>query len=209
MAPRKKPSSLLGGVTLFPFLSVLFGVIGSLILVMAAQAALSLADADQYIQSIPGGQTERDPVYVECRADGLLIHPERTAIPLTDLKAAVDRQRDVSDPAWDRRKKLVKRTHSEAAEKAEKERCDRLYQDMIARGLDGDDHPWCRHLVRMIRRRDRMYTVLLVRPDGIKSFRYAQALLQDARLDYGYDPVYAGGEIRIRDKTPRPDAAGQ
>ncbi len=61
--------------TLFPFLSVLAVVMGTLILIIAGMTQLSLAAAKQRVEIEPFDPRMKTPIYVECRRDGLLIHP--------------------------------------------------------------------------------------------------------------------------------------
>lgn len=192
--------------SLFPFICVLFGVIGVMALLMAGQAALSLANADQIVDRSEAGESEREPIYIECRADGFLVHPQRLAIPLgeDEIDQFVKRQRDVTDPAWDQMRAAKRR--DEIPEGLE----DEYYRREIERRLESADDPWLALLEQMLQHRESQYPVLLVRPDGLRSLEIARYLLRDARIDHGYDPVYATGEIYIRGADePDPDAAPQ
>ncbi|MBM4090826.1 MAG: hypothetical protein FJ276_15595 [Planctomycetes bacterium] len=66
-------------VNLFPFLSVLAGVMGTLTLIIGSMIQLSLRDANKYIDPSPDG-SRKTPVYVECRGEGLVVHPLRWPI---------------------------------------------------------------------------------------------------------------------------------
>ena len=80
-------------VSLFPFLSVLAGVIGTLALLVAGMTLIGLQDTDQIIELPHEKATEKTPVYVECRHDGLLIHPEGTYVPQEEIEE--------DDNAWE------------------------------------------------------------------------------------------------------------
>jgi hypothetical protein len=67
--------------SLFPFLSVLAAVIGTLILVISGMSQLSIANPDQMVELGPFGTTKKVPVYVECQKEQLLIYPENVGMP--------------------------------------------------------------------------------------------------------------------------------
>ena len=62
--------------SLFPFLSVLAAVMGTLILIIAGMSQLALANPKQRIKTDPFDPGKKNAVYVECRKDGVLIYPE-------------------------------------------------------------------------------------------------------------------------------------
>ncbi len=228
---RQRPT-VSGGLTkaafLFPFLSILFGVIGIMVLLMAGQATLALVDVKQVIdmtptdddarrgdrQSLPPDRRPDDPidrehgghepVYIECTREGLVLHPERTAIAMpqqgltqrvllnqqTDLSVRPKRALGISD--------IIELKNDDSV--ASKQTIERYHDELLTelRQVDPGHHDWLRVLRLLLDERDRRYPVLLVRPDGIQTFYLAQALLDDSALDYGYDPVYGTGEIEIR-----------
>jgi len=61
-------------------------------LVIAGMSSILLSQADQVVDPSPHGTT-LTPRYVECRAKGLLLHPERRAVSLDAIGAA--------DTAWE------------------------------------------------------------------------------------------------------------
>ncbi|MFN4261146.1 MAG: hypothetical protein ACK4RK_17800 [Gemmataceae bacterium] len=73
-------------ISLFPFLSVLVCAMGVMIIIITGQNLLALGQTADQLMEIAGSEQEKQPVYVECDSDGILIHPERTAVPLTALK---------------------------------------------------------------------------------------------------------------------------
>ena len=79
--PRRKSKN---SVSLFPFLSVLACSIGALIIIISTQNLIAIGSSDQVIETT-GGHTDKEPVYVECEAEGVLIHPAGTRVLKADL----------------------------------------------------------------------------------------------------------------------------
>lgn len=77
-------------VELFPFLSVLACTIGTLILLIIVlttqalepQEAVVVAKVDPDRQ---GSNTSKSPLYIECRQDGFILHPQKEFAPRADL----------------------------------------------------------------------------------------------------------------------------
>lgn len=93
---RRKPSD--PEPTLFPFLSVLAAVIGTLILIISGMSQIALANPKQDIEVDAWDPSRKSPIYVECRAEGLLVYGED---PVGTAPVRVTRQAIV-DPggAW-------------------------------------------------------------------------------------------------------------
>jgi len=68
-------------LSLFPFLDVLSGVIGILALIISVLAILGLQDEDLLAKQWRSSNGKA-PVFVECRAEGLVIHPNRNIVAL-------------------------------------------------------------------------------------------------------------------------------
>lgn len=64
-------------LTLFPFLSVLAAVMGTLILIIAGMSQIALAKPKQRVEVQPFDPQKKNPVYVECNKSGLRIHGDR------------------------------------------------------------------------------------------------------------------------------------
>jgi hypothetical protein len=64
---------------MFPFLSVLAAVMGTLVLIISGMSQVSLASPNQLIDPTPEEATEKSPIYVECSVKGLLIYPDDVA----------------------------------------------------------------------------------------------------------------------------------
>jgi hypothetical protein len=62
--------------SLFPFLSVLVAVMGTLILIITGMTQIGLASPKQRVEVDVLDVAKKNPVYVECRNDGVLIHPD-------------------------------------------------------------------------------------------------------------------------------------
>ncbi len=93
---RRKSSA--AEFTLFPFLSVLATVIGTLILI-SGMAQIALAKPKQRIEVEAFHPSKKDPIFVECRSSGLVIYADD---PTTGEKVHVARY-DImtNDSAWD------------------------------------------------------------------------------------------------------------
>lgn len=84
--------------SLFPFLSVLVAVMGTLILIIAGMTQIGLASPKQRVEVDAFDVTKKNPVYVECQREGVLIHPDD---PTSGAPLFVAR-RDLEEPdsAW-------------------------------------------------------------------------------------------------------------
>lgn len=71
---RRKPQD--PEVSLFPFLSVLAAVMGTLILIIAGMSQIALAKPKQGVDIEAFKPGKKSPIFVECRKTGLLIHPD-------------------------------------------------------------------------------------------------------------------------------------
>jgi hypothetical protein len=80
--------------SLFPFLSVLVAVMGTLILIIAGMTEIGLASPRQRVEVDAFDATRKNPVYVECQRDGVLIHPDD---PTSGAPVFVTR-RDLPEP---------------------------------------------------------------------------------------------------------------
>jgi hypothetical protein len=85
MRRRKKEGA---SISLMPILSIQKCTMGVMVVIVCAQTLTSIGKtADQYLEIAGAGQG-RDVVYVECRNKDVLIHPEKTAVPLEALDGA-------------------------------------------------------------------------------------------------------------------------
>ncbi|PPS44788.1 hypothetical protein [Chroococcidiopsis sp. TS-821] len=77
-------------VELFPFLSVLVCVIGSLILLIVVVTAQIASNQRQVtIVAREDGQNQaKVPRYIECRSDGIIIHPEQSFVSREEINHA-------------------------------------------------------------------------------------------------------------------------
>ena len=62
--------------SLFPFLSVLVSVMGTLILIIAGMTQIGLASPKQRVEVDAFDPGKKNPVYVECQREGVVIHPD-------------------------------------------------------------------------------------------------------------------------------------
>ncbi len=72
---------------LFPFLSVLACTIGTLILMVVVISTSSLSRDRSNVQILARetAQGDKTPRYVECLERGILIHPEKTLVPIAQI----------------------------------------------------------------------------------------------------------------------------
>jgi hypothetical protein len=100
MARRKTEGPEL---SLFPFLSVLAAVMGTLILVISGMSQIALASPKQRVDVERFDPGKKSPIYVECARTGLYVHPDD---PTGGAEGAgpvfVHRDRIADDPtsAW-------------------------------------------------------------------------------------------------------------
>ncbi len=74
-------------VSLFPFLDILSGVIGTFALIIVGMAIISIEGTPQLVRTAGGTERQRRPSFVEARQDGMLIHiiseqGEHRAVPV-------------------------------------------------------------------------------------------------------------------------------
>ena len=70
--------------SLFPFLDALSGVIGILALIIAVMAIMGLNDS-RLLKMKFTADNGKKPVFVECNAEGIIIHPDKTVIEKDNL----------------------------------------------------------------------------------------------------------------------------
>lgn len=85
---RNSPSAI--EIELFPFLSVLACTIGSLILlivVITTQTFSAQKEITIVAQGDTGKNIAKTPRYLECRGDGLIIHPSQEFVPKEEINS--------------------------------------------------------------------------------------------------------------------------
>lgn len=85
---RRRIKSAKTELELFPFLSVLACTIGSLILLIIVISTQSLTVSPKVkiiAQTEKGKNQSKIPHYIECREDGVILHPSQKFIPLNKL----------------------------------------------------------------------------------------------------------------------------
>jgi hypothetical protein len=86
---RRRIKSSKTELELFPFLSVLACTIGSLILLIIVVSTQSLTVNPQVkiVAKVENGANQgKKPHYIECREDGVLLHPSKQFVSLSDLE---------------------------------------------------------------------------------------------------------------------------
>ncbi|NES21614.1 MAG: hypothetical protein F6K41_22470 [Symploca sp. SIO3E6] len=85
---KRSISRQVNNVELFPFLSVLVCTIGTLILliiVSASQILNSQSEVTIIAKNEDGKNQRKNPHYIECREDGIIIHPSQEFVAREDL----------------------------------------------------------------------------------------------------------------------------
>ncbi len=75
-------------IELFPFLSVLFCTIGVLILLLIVLTAQTFSNQRQItiVAKTENGQNQtKQPRYIECRGDGIVVYPSEKFVALTEI----------------------------------------------------------------------------------------------------------------------------
>ena len=70
--------------SLFAFLDVLAGVVGILALIIVTMAAFGLENTKKIIR-LPSNHRDAIPVYVECSAKTVIVHPEKETIAVSEI----------------------------------------------------------------------------------------------------------------------------
>ena len=73
-------------MSLFPFLSILVCLMGILAFIMVALVLISTFNPDVAIEL--EGQSEKQPVFVECHGSKMLLHPTKQVVPLLEIDKA-------------------------------------------------------------------------------------------------------------------------
>lgn len=170
-------------VSLFPFLDILSGVIGTFFLIIAGMTVLSLETAVQIIELPRAEAQQKRPYYVDCRAKGVFL-PQHPAdyLPAHRLDLSRSEQGDDAPNADSTPGVLVTLAEMEQA-----------------------DNPWRRQLQVISENRTDEYLILLVRQDGLPSFAKARRDAEAVGVDVGFSPVASGGAIQLQ-MPPQPAA---
>lgn len=73
-------------VSLFSFLDILAGLIGTLTLIISGMTIFAMTTSEQILKLPDADAAAKVPRYVECVHDGLILHPERTPVALADME---------------------------------------------------------------------------------------------------------------------------
>ncbi len=85
---RRSISRQTNNVELFPFLSVLVCTIGTLVLliiVASSQILSSQSEVAIIARTEDGNNQSKNPHYIECREDGIIIHPSQEFVSNQDI----------------------------------------------------------------------------------------------------------------------------
>jgi hypothetical protein len=168
--------------TLFPILSVLVGLLGSLVLIMGAVTAFALGPARtvRVAISTPTESRDRTPAYIEYDGTGFTLHPSLDRVPF-DLTRTVLTDREIWNVVrgpgklWDKYWRAVDAKFLAQIEGT-----------ALAPRLrkDADGRP--------------PYVVVLVRPSGFDSFIPVRNFLLRQKVDVGYEPIEQTYKVRVR-----------
>lgn len=102
---RKKEGA---SVSLMPILSIQKCAMGVMVVIVCAQTLTSIGKtADLYMEVAQAGAGQREPVYVECRQAGVLIHPEKTSVAQDALEGQSEFSQLLADMQGKRNEKYV------------------------------------------------------------------------------------------------------
>jgi len=207
MARRRKKNE--NQVSLFPFLDVLSGVIGVLTLILIGMMLQSLQTAEQVIQIADGEEEDKRPNYVECREDGVIVHPLETEIRFNVLieqegQAPVIQQRQVSGELMEQSEQGVTLLHFNG-ERRFYSADDIIEQHTLTveealtplAQMPNAGSRWQRRLRQIAASTRNDYVLFLLRPSGVKTFQVAQAQAKENFVEVGFEPGYDAGEFRF------------
>ena len=89
--PRRISNHAATEVELFPFLSILFCTIGVLILLLMVLTAQTFSNQRQItiVAKTENGQNQsKQPRYIECRSDGIVLYPSQEFVALTQVNSS-------------------------------------------------------------------------------------------------------------------------
>jgi len=170
-------------ISLFPFLDILSGVIGTFFLIIAGMTVLSIEAAVQVIELPRAAAQQKRPYYVECRAEGVFLpqHPE-DYLPNHRLELLENADMPQSDSPDEGTPGIL----------------------VPLDEMDRSGNPWLEQLQIIGENRFDEYLILLVRDDGLESFRKARRAAEQLGIDVGFSPVPAGGDIRLEMPPQKP-----
>lgn len=193
-------------ISIFPFLSVLLSTLGVLsflavtfLLFTRTAATPRKAAATVQVQWV-GAPAHVRPLLVECRADGIVLHPRDGGPPRRFDRAALERESELVHqmvsagygelgPAPSRTQLWIYLKSAIQNERRLVGSFTRLMHDMELDNLSG---------VARARQEER-YPILLVYPDGVPIYELASYLVETTtRLSVGLEPMLKGWKLPYR-----------
>jgi hypothetical protein len=172
--------------TLFPILSVLVCLLGTLILMMGAVTSVSLGPGRTVLINVTGASSPRrkQPTYLEWDGTALTVHPSRTRVPI-DVEGTDLSQAEISD---------LLRRHSGVDDVMPFywAAVDAKYGAQIAAT------PLAQLLDEVAAEASGRYLVVFVRPSGFASFVHVRNFLIRRHIDIGYEPIEQGYRVRVK-----------
>lgn len=168
--------------SLFPILSVLVGLLGALIFVMATVTAFALGPGRTVrinLSAPAGADTSEEPIYLEFDGTSLVLHPsrDRVAFDSSNTKLSEEEVRQVVKSRGDPWKNYWKRVDVKFHEQ--------FIHTPVAPLLEKRDDG------------QQTYVVVLVRPSGFESFLEIRNFLIRQGLDVGYEPIEQAYRVRV------------
>jgi hypothetical protein len=147
----RKPKSIPLAVTLFPFMDVLTGVIGVLILITCALAVIGL-NQSTIVFDLTNLTKNGNPIFIECLDDRVIVYDDE----MEEIALGEDRKQALAS--------LVQRLEP---------------------------------------KRLRSRLVLAIRPSGVETFRELEGLVERSKFKFGYEPMPADQQIKIKRSRPQ------
>ena len=136
-------------IDLFPFLSILACTICSLILLIIVLTSEIIGSQKQVTivaKSDNGLNRSKQPRYIECKADGVILHPDQVLVPSSGLESQFS-------PLG-----------------------------ILLKKIDPGQE----------------YLIVVVRSDGIDTFRRVRSLIEGRGIDIGYEPLDKDWKLNIK-----------
>ncbi|MFN7908596.1 MAG: hypothetical protein ACK507_01465 [bacterium] len=150
--PRAMRSRQSIQIDLFPFLSILACTIGSLILLIIVLTSEIIGSQKQVTivaKSDNGLNRSKQPLYIECQADGVILHPKQVFVAASVLESEFS-------PLG-----------------------------ILLKKIDPSQE----------------YLIVVVRPDGIDTFKRVRSLVEGRGIDIGYEPLDKDWKLNIKSEA--------
>jgi len=172
-------------INLFPMIDILTGTIGCFIFFITAISVFSLGPGRSiaiHAQSAMTGKHAKQPVFIEWDGRSIVIHPEKTRVPLSLTT-------------------LTTEERARSSSSSVSASGDTLMTRNINRQIDHT--PFADLLQRVSRSRSATYLVVMVRPSGFDTFLTLRNYLLNKGVDVGYDPISQEWNLEVKRDVPQ------